>query len=30
MFHVWHLFAPQLSAARKALTDAADFIDKSI
>lgn len=27
MFHVWHLFAPELSAGRKAVADAADFID---
>lgn len=30
MFHVWHMFAPELSAGRKALTDAADFIDTAI
>lgn len=30
MFHVWHLFAPELSAGRKAIAGAADFINAAM
>lgn len=30
MFHVWHLFAPELSAGRKAIAVAADFINAAM